>query len=213
MWSSRMNSHYLPTMVIIVSICFYPKKTLFVFGGFFIKASIHSLQESVHWDTAMIHRSLNKIVVILQTSFSRIPSSMGIFRNQISDPLYSNFTKFVIYLSCVAARVHAPGPKPFTGFPFAKWHYNDVIMGAIASQITSLTSVYSIVYSEIKQNIKAPRHWPDRWIPRTNGQSRGLCFHLMTSSCKPANFCFVILINPEYQQCDRIYNTFIELPM
>ena len=24
----------------------------------------------------------------------------------------------------------------------------------------------------------------DRWIPRTNGQCRGKCFHLMTSSCK-----------------------------
>ena len=41
-----------------------------------------------------------------------------------------------------------------------------------------------------KKNIKAPRHWPlcgefsgDRWIPRTNGQLRGKCFHLMTSSC------------------------------
>ena len=29
-----------------------------------------------------------------------------------------------------------------------KTHYNDVIMGAIASQITSLTSVYSAVYSD-----------------------------------------------------------------
>ena len=67
-------------------------------------------------------------------------------------------------------------------------------MGAIASQITSLTIVYSIVYSyqtQIKENIKAPRHWPlceeftwDRWIPRTNGQLRGKCFHLMTSSCQ-----------------------------
>ena len=28
------------------------------------------------------------------------------------------------------------------------WHYNDVIMGAIASQITSLTIVYSTVYSD-----------------------------------------------------------------
>ena len=28
------------------------------------------------------------------------------------------------------------------------WHYNDVIMGAIASQITSFTIVYSIVYSD-----------------------------------------------------------------
>ena len=41
----------------------------------------------------------------------------------------------------------------------------------------------------IIENIKAPRHWPlcgeftgDQWIPRTNGQSRGKCFHLMTSS-------------------------------
>ena len=54
-------------------------------------------------------------------------------------------------------------------------HLNDVIMGAIASQITSLTIVYSTVYSHADQkNIKAPR---------TNGQQRGKCFHLMTSSC------------------------------
>ena len=42
-----------------------------------------------------------------------------------------------------------------------------------------------------KKNIKAPRHWPlwgestgDRWIPHTEGQWCGKCFHLMTSSCK-----------------------------
>ena len=41
-----------------------------------------------------------------------------------------------------------------------------------------------------KKNIKAPRHRPlwgeftgDRWIPRTKGQLRGKCFHLMTSPC------------------------------
>ena len=57
-------------------------------------------------------------------------------------------------------------------------HYDDVIMGAMASQITSLTIVYSTVYSGVDQrNTKAPRHWPlwgestsDRWIPRTKGQ-------------------------------------------
>ena len=54
-------------------------------------------------------------------------------------------------------------------------------MGAIVSQITSLTIVFSTVYSDadkenIKENIKAPRLWPlweftgGRWIPRTNGQ-------------------------------------------
>ena len=57
-------------------------------------------------------------------------------------------------------------------------HYSDVIMGAMASKITSLTIVYWTVYSGAdKKNIKAPRHWPlcgeftgDRWIPHINGQ-------------------------------------------
>ena len=69
-------------------------------------------------------------------------------------------------------------------------HYNDVIMTTIASQITSLTVVYSIVYSDADQR----KHQSsaslafvrgihrDRWIPRTKGQLRGKCFHLMTSS-------------------------------
>ena len=40
-------------------------------------------------------------------------------------------------------------------------HYGNVIMGAIASQITSLTIVYSTVYLDADgKNIKAPRHWP-----------------------------------------------------
>ena len=30
-------------------------------------------------------------------------------------------------------------------------HYNDVIMGTIASQITSIMSVYSTVYSDVDQ--------------------------------------------------------------
>ena len=34
---------------------------------------------------------------------------------------------------------------------FLMFHYNDVIMGPIASQITSLTIVYSIVYSDADQ--------------------------------------------------------------
>ena len=75
-------------------------------------------------------------------------------------------------------------------------HYGDVIMGMMASQITSITIVYSTVYSvQIKENIKAPRHWPlcgeftgDRWIPRTKDQWRGKCFHLMTSSWMMANY-------------------------
>ena len=66
-------------------------------------------------------------------------------------------------------------------------HNDCVIMTTIASQITSLTVVYSIVYSDADQRkhqisvslafVRGIR------IPRTNGQLRGKCFHLMTSSC------------------------------
>ena len=57
-------------------------------------------------------------------------------------------------------------------------HYDDVIMTTTASQITSLTVVYSIVYSRADQR----KHQSsaslafvrgihrDRWIPRTKGQ-------------------------------------------
>ena len=57
-------------------------------------------------------------------------------------------------------------------------HYNDVIMSAMACQITSLSIVTQpFIQTQIKENIKAPRHWPlwggftgDRWIPLTKGQ-------------------------------------------
>ena len=63
-------------------------------------------------------------------------------------------------------------------------HYPDVIMSTMASQITSLVIVYSTVYSDADQT----KHQSSAslafvWvIPRTNGQQRGKCFHLMTSS-------------------------------
>ena len=64
------------------------------------------------------------------------------------------------------------------GVGVQKLHYDDVIMITMASQITSLTIVYSTVYSGTdEKNIKSPRHWPlwgeftgDRWIARTKGQ-------------------------------------------
>ena len=71
-------------------------------------------------------------------------------------------------------------------------HYTDVIMTATASQITSLTFVYSTVYSDADQR----KHQSsaslafvsgihgDWWIPHTKGQLRRKCFHLMKSSWK-----------------------------
>ena len=74
---------------------------------------------------------------------------------------------------------------------FTTHHYDDVIMTTIASQITSLAVVYSIVYSDADQRkhqssaslaFVCGEFTGDRWIARTNGQLRGKCFHLMTSS-------------------------------
>ena len=49
-----------------------------------------------------------------------------------------------------------------------------VIMSRMASQITGDTIVHSTVQAQIKENTKAPRHWPlwgestgDQWIPRS----------------------------------------------
>ena len=77
---------------------------------------------------------------------------------------------------------------------FAKrvwFHYIDIIMTTRASQTTSLTVVYSTVYSDAdrrkhQSSASLAFVWGihrDRWIPRTKGQLRGKCFHLMTSSC------------------------------
>ena len=56
-------------------------------------------------------------------------------------------------------------------------HHSDVIMSTMVSQTTSLTIVYSTIYSGADQRNRVPRHWPlcgeftgHRWIPRTKGQ-------------------------------------------
>ena len=64
------------------------------------------------------------------------------------------------------------------------YHNIDVIMTTMASQITSLTVVYSIVYSDADQrkhqsSASLAFVWGihrDRWIPRTKGQLREKMF-------------------------------------
>ena len=106
-----------------------------------------------------------------------------------NEPMHYNKPNNVYYLLLVlAGEFEKADCKYFEGY---QPHYGDVIMGMVTSQITSLTIVYSIVYSGADQgSIKAPSHWPlcgeftsDRWIPHTNGQLRGKFFHLMMSSC------------------------------
>ena len=69
-------------------------------------------------------------------------------------------------------------PTPDSTGALAGVHYGDVMMGAIAPQITSLNIVYSNVYSNGDQrkhqsSASLAFVWGihrDRWTPRTNGQ-------------------------------------------
>ena len=72
-------------------------------------------------------------------------------------------------------------------------HYIDVIMITMASQITSLTVVYSTVYSDADQrkhqsSTSLAFVWGihrDRWSPRTKGQLRGKWRHNENSQQAP----------------------------
>ena len=63
----------------------------------------------------------------------------------------------------------------------SRFHYSDVMMSTMAIKSSaSRLLTQPLVQAKIKENIKAPRHWPlwweftgDRWIPRTKGQHRG----------------------------------------
>ena len=90
------------------------------------------------------------------------------------------------------------------------YYASGVIMSPMPSQISSLTIFYSAIYlGADKKNIKVTglcEVTGDRWIPRTQGQLLGKCFHLMTSSWTIAQ-CLVdrLKINmPSYQYRDPI---------
>ena len=80
-------------------------------------------------------------------------------------------------------------------------HHNAVIMGAMSSQITSLTIVYSTVHSGADQRkhrssaslafVRGIHRWPVNSPHK--GQYRGKCFHLITSSCIPLISLYLLL--------------------
>ena len=95
---------------------------------------------------------------------------------------------------CILCYLKAHQRNSWCGVPLLtthSTHYDDVIMGAMASEITSLTIVYSTVYSGADQRKhqssaslafvwgihRAPVNSPHKW-PVTRKM-----FHLMTSSC------------------------------
>ena len=62
---------------------------------------------------------------------------------------------------CQISTQNTKASTPLVVHLLSKYHYGDVIMTTIASEITSLTIVYQpFIRAQIKVNIKAPRHWP-----------------------------------------------------
>ena len=116
-------------------------------------------------------------------------------QTQNIDPLYYVLFRENIHFTFLTMRW-----RRYRGRPGGPWiwryrlisvgipHYDDVIMTTMAAQITSLTVVYSTVYSDANQRKYQSSAllafvwgiYRDRWIPRTKGQLRGKCFHLMT---------------------------------
>ena len=87
-------------------------------------------------------------------------------------------------------------------------HYSDVIMGAMTSQITSLTIVYSSVFSGTDQRehvicLCVGNSPVTGEFPGTNGQLHGKCFHLMTSSC---NICMALSFEVSIHCWIRCFN-------
>ena len=127
---------------------------------------IHSICSS-RYDLRQIHCRLSRMVI--STSFCSLSSEISYL---LGWGYFFFFYKIVVYHFKFPGSQHwlwseirdnglAASPYLSQCWSSLLTHYNDVIMGAIASQITSLTIVYSTIYSDADQgNIKAPRHWP-----------------------------------------------------
>ena len=113
--------------------------------------------------------------------------SLNVTFQPIRQLITLSISTLLLYKVLAIMGIYAPGR--WMGIIWC--HYINVIMTTIESKITSLTVVYSTAYSDADQrkhqsSASLAFVWwihRDRWIPRTKGQLRGKCFHLMTSSC------------------------------
>ena len=87
------------------------------------------------------------------------------------------------------------------------FHYNDVIVSAMASQITSLTIVYSTVYSRRRSNKTSKLCGTGLSVGNSPHKApvTRKCFHLMTSSCMPTlKTTFVVCADTAANSCRRL---------
>ena len=93
-----------------------------------------STQQQIHTNTRRILTSNDKkeCLPIKYTLFANVTSSIYIY----------------IYMCIYVHTWQSTPPPPPPPHTHTQTHYNDVIMASMASQITSLTIVYTVVYSD-----------------------------------------------------------------
>ena len=103
---------------------------------------------------------------------------------------FETLIKFTVFRFAIFSEIKSGKPHSWNDDGWGHVDDSDVMMCAMVSEITSLMIVYSTVYSDADQrrlqssaSLAFVREFTgDRWIPCTNGQRHGKCFHLMTSS-------------------------------
>ena len=92
--------------------------------------------------------SLCQVLIVCDTDLGHLVWDILVLNTTLVDP---GMHQSDIYLQCVLTAEYAHGFVVVCIAVLSRLHYNDVIMGAIAFQITSLTIIYSTVYSDADQ--------------------------------------------------------------
>ena len=123
--------------------------------------------------------------IILRCCFSNKMSERLFLSDQltVSEHLICRTWDKILTESIIHCRIHIDAPPGFDMLMTSS-----IIMTSQWARLRLISPAsrlftQSFVQTQIKENIKAPRHWPLRGkFTETNGQLRGKCFHLMTSS-------------------------------
>ena len=116
----------------------------------------------------------------------------------------------ILWLYCLHDRISYTGKMRSSSCWIRVWHYSDVIMGMMASQITGLTIVYSTIYSGADQRkhqsstslafVWGIHWWPDNSSNKWPVTWKMFPFHdiiMDSQSCDPFSFwntCMLILV-------------------
>ena len=116
---------------------------------FFNDAQAINNSEYAFVDQAILFKMSQKVRKLFMLYWTKNTFPIFLYnckRDHIKKFYWSSHIVFTFTFSSVSQ-----GPKSFGEPVIPSDHYNGVIMGAIASQITSLTIIYSTVYSEADQ--------------------------------------------------------------